>query len=115
MTLKCKQIQIQIQIHRKKVLENTFQIQILFKYTSLPIVPRSPVSYFWVPGLVGVAAKNVAVGCLDDCQGGWNAVAFLVEVGGREAVGGALVNAAPVLVSGEFAQVYQVGCVSHVQ
>jgi len=38
-----------------------------------------------------------------------------VEVGGREAVGGALVNAAPVLVSGEFAQVYQVGCVSHVQ
>ena len=27
--------QIQIQIHKKKVFENTFQIQILFKYTSL--------------------------------------------------------------------------------
>jgi hypothetical protein len=28
--------QIQIQIHQKKLLENTFQIDILFKYTSLP-------------------------------------------------------------------------------
>ena len=27
--------QIEIQIHKKKVFENTFQIQILFKYTSL--------------------------------------------------------------------------------
>jgi len=84
-------------------------------WTIEPIFPSSPVSYLWVPGFIGVAAENISVGCLDDSQGGWNAVAFLVEVGGREAVGGALVNAAPVLVSGEFAQVYQIGCVSHVQ
>ena len=28
--------QIQIQIHQKKVFENTIQIQILLKYTTLP-------------------------------------------------------------------------------
>ena len=29
--------QIEIKIHQKKVFENTFQIQILFKYTSLAL------------------------------------------------------------------------------
>lgn len=76
---------------------------------------KRPWCYLGVPGLISVSAENVAVGRFDDGQSGRHAVTLVVEAGGGEAVGRGLVDALPLLMARELAQVDQVGSTTHVQ